>query len=49
MGMRSYVLGALALCAALALAACGGDSGPSDVGARASASLAGRTAPRWAR
>ena len=41
MGRVSYVLGAVALFAVLALAACGGDSGPSDVGARASASLAG--------
>ena len=41
MGMTSYVLGALVLCAALTLTACGDDSGPSSVGASASASLAG--------
>ena len=41
MSPSRIALAAATLIAALALAACGGDSGPSDVGARASATLAG--------
>lgn len=41
MKRNSFIAGAAVLIAILSLAACGGDSGPSDVGAHASASLAG--------
>ena len=41
MSLRSNVLGAAALLAILTLAACGDDSAPDAVGARASATLAG--------
>ena len=41
MGRKFNILGATALFVILAVAACGDDSGPSGVGARASASLAG--------
>ena len=41
MGSKFSILGAAALFAVLTIAACGDDSGPSSVGASASASLAG--------